>query len=337
MSDDLRSYFMSHPLVSEITSDLPPADGLSKIDVTRPPHRIMPLTSSIIQSATPESNTSSPPFTKDGRIRLDVGGERTFLTTIGTLMNGSKYFKARLSGRWAIPRNEAGVFTCFVDADAETFTHVLAYLRTGRMPLFWTKADGFNVKLYSQVLDQAHFFVIPRLSEWIETSSYNKAVRITTRTHIDDDSSWNGGTKVVDTTNGSEDVVLQHHWTSWKEYVCPRFIEVHRGKPEACGKACMQAQGDDQTEYEDVPYCKLTVTTKTYTADYKALLPDASHASNVIYTNGASWPEIPKLQQPLQPLKTNGHAPVSNGSPHLGKSPFNSEDTKTFERRSTPY
>lgn len=34
-------------------------------------------------------------------------------------------------------------------------------------------------------------------------------------------------------------------------YVCPRGIGGHRGNPSACGRACRNARGDDDDEYED--------------------------------------------------------------------------------------
>lgn len=50
-------------------------------------------------------------------------------------------------------------------------------------------------------------------------------------------------------------MTLEYHprWGSKKVYVCHRGLLQHRGRPEACGRRCQAARGDDDARFEEEP------------------------------------------------------------------------------------
>lgn len=183
-----------------------------------------------------------------------------------------------LRGCWGdVVLDADGMHSCFIDADPGTFTHILTYLRTGRMPLFWLPTGGFDLSLYSRVLDQAHFFCIEPLRTWIEKRNYEKAVTLTDFVELRDDDeakNWKGDLKNISQRYGNSKVDVHHEWAKEKKYLCPRGIPVHYGKPEACGRACEQAKGDDPDEYHTWDYCRFVIETQTTEFNHKALEPE---------------------------------------------------------------
>lgn len=61
-------------------------------------------------------------------------GERRFVTTSDTLIQGSGFLRSLFSGRWDNAQDDG---SHFVDADGDLFVHVLRYLRRGVFPLFY--------------------------------------------------------------------------------------------------------------------------------------------------------------------------------------------------------
>jgi hypothetical protein len=60
------------------------------------------------------------------------------------------------------------------------------------------------------------------------------------------------------------DIGMEYHprWGSKKVYVCPRGVYVHMGKPGACGRQCMKAQGDADAVYDEEPVMRVLVVEK---------------------------------------------------------------------------
>ncbi|KAK3045484.1 protein homooligomerization [Extremus antarcticus] len=111
-------------------------------------------------------------------ITLDVGG-RKFVTTQSTLTEGSTFFASLLSTTWAGGRLQKDG-DLFVDADPEIFAHLLAFLRRSKPPLFWTRTEGFNLALYAALQEEARFFGVSKLEDWISSKKYVLYVRIQT-------------------------------------------------------------------------------------------------------------------------------------------------------------
>lgn len=105
-------------------------------------------------------------------LRLD---EKLFYTTKDTLVQESGYFSALFSGRW-VDSIRDGVLT--LDADPDVFKHIMRFLRSGVLPVFYDGMKGFDHQLYSLLLEQAEFFVINRLRVWILEKRYVQAVKI---------------------------------------------------------------------------------------------------------------------------------------------------------------
>lgn len=106
---------------------------------------------------------------------LDVSGHK-YTATKATL-NASPYFR-NLLGRWSDSnRQEDGSYS--VDADADTFQHILNFMRRpARFPLFWTKENGFDFVLYSKLEAEADYFLLEDLRDWIRRSGFQEAIKI---------------------------------------------------------------------------------------------------------------------------------------------------------------
>lgn len=108
----------------------------------------------------------------DITLRLD---EKLFYTTKKTLVQESGYFSALLSGRW---KDTTRYGVLHVNADADIFKHTLRFLRSNVFPVFYDGKKCFDHQLYSLLLQQAEYFVIDRLREWILEARYVQAVKI---------------------------------------------------------------------------------------------------------------------------------------------------------------
>lgn len=102
------------------------------------------------------------------RIQLLIG-EKTFNTTKATIAESRV-----LSTLVSLRPPEEGPY--FVDADPTLFEHVLRYLRTSMFPLFYDPDKGHDICLYLALLNQARFYQIERLENWIATKGYQEAV-----------------------------------------------------------------------------------------------------------------------------------------------------------------
>jgi len=187
-------------------------------------------------------------------------GERRFTTTQSSLSDGSTYFKAFFSGRWIHRKLADGSY--FVDADGDSFEHVLKYMRLKTMPLFWKPSVGFDHDKYLSLQVTAEFFGVAALAEWIENKVYLDVVTVSTTSSIvsgncDETPALNA------TTNANTKLSHYPTFRMAKMYVCPRGINVHMGDSRRCGTACKKAQGDSALEFEDVEVLSTLVIRQT--------------------------------------------------------------------------
>lgn len=107
---------------------------------------------------------------------LNVGGE-IFLTMTVTLTQGSAYFAKVLSAEWInnMPHINGEIF---IDADPRLFRYILNFLRRCTPPIFWNRSEGFDHPLYAALLEEARYFGISNLEEWIVTKKYMDSVSV---------------------------------------------------------------------------------------------------------------------------------------------------------------
>ncbi|OCL04808.1 hypothetical protein AOQ84DRAFT_345683 [Glonium stellatum] len=195
------------------------------------------------------------------KITLQVG-EQTFITTATTLTEESGFFSSLLSGRWDNTQPDGSYF---IDADPDLFKHILRYLRRGVLPIFYDSGKGHDHALYLALLEEAKYFQIPRLEEWLGGKAYIRAVKVT-RTVIEKE----GVDDLDEITDADVDITLFPSWTTRKVYVCPRDIVVHRGNPRACGRACKRVQGDADDEYVEEPLLRTVMVRRRIFLDREA-------------------------------------------------------------------
>lgn len=198
--------------------------------------------------------------TTDRRVTLQIG-ERRFVTTLQTLEE-SGFFASLLSGRWDNAEEDGSYF---VDADPTLFEHILRYLRRGVLPIFYDKAKGHDYGMYLALLEEAKYFDITRLVDWVENKQYLHAIK----TKVSG-KEVEGTDQLCATRETDVDVRWHPTWGTRKVYICPRGIYVHRGNPRACGRDCRKAQGDADVIYEDEPVLRALVTEKQVIFDLDA-------------------------------------------------------------------
>ena len=199
----------------------------------------------------------------DDRVVLEVG-DRRFTTLRGTLTGESTYFAARLSSRWD-DKQEDGSF--FIDSDPNLFEDILTFCRSGTFPLFFDMAtECFDYSRYAALLGEARYFGIGRLEKWISEQKYLEAVVIK-RAAIavsDNEKSDKAKTYLNSTRPANAKISVTCTWGSDKVYICPRTIPVHRGEPDKCGQACLQAREayGGRIWYEDIPVLRIVVLSR---------------------------------------------------------------------------
>ena len=87
----------------------------------------------------------------------------------------------------------------FIDADGDVFQHVLRHLRHGVMPIFYDDATGHDHALYLAVLEQARYFAVEPLRQWLEGRTYLHAVTVAYSARL-----LEGVEDVAGTTTGSQ-------------------------------------------------------------------------------------------------------------------------------------
>ena len=104
---------------------------------------------------------------------------RTFITDPDHWLGQSDYFDRLFSGKFG--GDDQGDRTYFIEADAAIFEHILRFLRTGVLPVFYNHATGHDFALYHSVFLEAEYFQITRLCRWIKEKTYLSAVYVTIR------------------------------------------------------------------------------------------------------------------------------------------------------------
>lgn len=108
------------------------------------------------------------------QITLDVSGRK--FRTSKSVLEVAPYFK-NLLDRWEDGADLQTDGSYYVDADADTFGHLLSFMRRpSRFPLYWTKKDGFDYALYSRVEAEADYFMLEGLRDWIKQRKYLQAI-----------------------------------------------------------------------------------------------------------------------------------------------------------------
>ncbi len=185
-------------------------------------------------------------------------GERRFTTLRDTLVGESNYFAARLSGRWNDAEADGSYF---IDSNPALFEHVLGYLRNGTFPLFFDSVtQTFHYAKYLSLLTEARYFGIHKLEEWIEEKRYLEAVKIQQSIEVIEDVLDQSGC-LENVESADTNIQISTSWTLKKVYICPRNIEVHRGDPSKCGRACEKTREDQggHTKYEEEPVLRAII------------------------------------------------------------------------------
>jgi hypothetical protein len=101
--------------------------------------------------------------------------QRSFVTDPERWMGQSLYFNNLFSGKWSDKQEDNSYF---IETNADVFEHVLQYLRTGVLPVFYDMKAGHNFPLYQTLLSEAMYFAIDRLQKWLRERKYLDAVKI---------------------------------------------------------------------------------------------------------------------------------------------------------------
>jgi hypothetical protein len=101
--------------------------------------------------------------------------QRNFVTDPERWLGQSLYFEKLFSGKWG-DKQENGSY--FIETDAQIFEHILRYLRTGVLPVFYDRENGRDFTLYQSVLEEAKYFAINRLERWLCERKYLEVVEI---------------------------------------------------------------------------------------------------------------------------------------------------------------
>ena len=101
--------------------------------------------------------------------------QRNFITDPERWLGQSIYFKSLFSGKWGDEQEDGSYF---IETDAHIFEHILRYLRTGVLPVFYDSAKGHDFALYQALLEEAKYFIIERLERWLCERKYLKVVEI---------------------------------------------------------------------------------------------------------------------------------------------------------------
>jgi hypothetical protein len=101
--------------------------------------------------------------------------QRNFVTDPDGWLGQSLYFNNLFSGKWGDKQEDSSYF---IETDANLFEHILRYLRTGVLPLFYDRLAGHDFPLYQALLGESKYFAIGRLEKWLSEQKYLEAVKI---------------------------------------------------------------------------------------------------------------------------------------------------------------
>jgi hypothetical protein len=200
-------------------------------------------------------------------ITLDVAG-RLFKVSSDILIAESGLFERQLSARYNwVPQKDG---TYFLDADPVLFEHLLNFMRRpSAYPVFWSQHQGYDYNLYQRLQAEAEYFQMDGLHKWIKEKKYLRAITICAYQPETSE------LKDVSRERLAGNMTKDWHYVSKvrKFYVCPRGIQVHYGNRDACGRACHNAQGDDDTDYEEEEYLEVVSVKKEIVFDEEVCKP----------------------------------------------------------------
>jgi hypothetical protein len=101
--------------------------------------------------------------------------QQSFITNPKQWLGRSAYFENLFSGAWG-DKAEDGSY--FIETEARLFEHILRYLCTGVLPLFYDRVAGHDLPLYHALLEQSKYFGIDRLQRWLCEQKYLDAIKI---------------------------------------------------------------------------------------------------------------------------------------------------------------
>jgi hypothetical protein len=101
--------------------------------------------------------------------------QSSFVTDPKGWLDQSPYFENLFSAEWG---DKQGDGSYFIEADAHIFEHVLRYLRTRVLPVFYNMEANHDFPLYQVLLEELNYFVIDRLQRWLREQKYLEAVTI---------------------------------------------------------------------------------------------------------------------------------------------------------------
>lgn len=191
---------------------------------------------------------------KSDRIILRVD-EKLFYTTKDTLAQESGYFSALFSGRWP-DSSVNGVLT--IDMDGDVFKHIMCFFRSGVLPVFYDETKGFDHHLYSLLLQQAHFFDIDRLRDWILEKRYVQAVKIVRSIKQSESTRW------MDSDRGTSE--RGHHKFSDREDTADTKVEHFVYSTNRKFRSC-----------EEEEYCERWTEGPSYCTEICRQLPQDGH------------------------------------------------------------
>ena len=224
------SSLFGHAPASEPNSEDPFADEM-----------IYPSTMEPMSS--PEMKTSMPP-PKQFTIQL---GDKIFTLHAQTIEKYSKKLSNQFCSRhWKtdlLEKSEQGFY--LLEGNGEMFDYLYDYMVFGTFPLFFAITTGFDYKKYASLLEQAQYWGIYGMSDWIKKKRFEGAVKIHVNSHEIADNLPN----CILSSNLFHEYHPQIHMR--KVYLCPRRIEAHRGRKYMCGRRCENARGEvDEFEKE---------------------------------------------------------------------------------------
>jgi BTB/POZ domain-containing protein KCTD9 len=113
---------------------------------------------------------------------------------------------------------------------------------------------GHDHHLYLALLEEAKYFQIRRLEEWLGGKKYLSALNIRYSAREVEG--------IPRLENTDIDLSFYPEWVTKKVYICPRGFYRHEGKPNACGRDCRKAQGDADDIYREDLSLKVLVVEK---------------------------------------------------------------------------
>ncbi len=101
-------------------------------------------------------------------------------------------------------------------------------LRRGVFPVCFDLVRGHDYALYASLLEEARYFRIARLEEWLDQKRYVEALKVTRELEICDETDI----PMLNSLSSSNTTIDYYpSWTTRQVYICPRGLQVHRGGP----------------------------------------------------------------------------------------------------------